>query len=48
MDCLPDSLRDRRYYKPTSEGREKLLKQRMEEIQRAREQARENSKPQNS
>jgi putative ATPase len=48
MDCLPDSLRDRRYYTPTSEGREKLLRQRMEEIQRARERARENSKPQNS
>ena len=29
MDCLPENLRDRRYYQPTSEGREKLLKQRM-------------------
>jgi putative ATPase len=37
MDCLPESLRDRRYYHPTSEGREKLLKQRMEEIERIRE-----------
>jgi putative ATPase len=36
MDCLPESLRDRRYYQPTSEGREKLLKQRMEEIERIR------------
>jgi putative ATPase len=43
MDCLPESLRDRRYYTPTSEGREKLLRQRMEEIQRNRERARENS-----
>jgi putative ATPase len=41
MDCLPESLRDRRYYQPTSEGREKQLRQRMEEIQRIRE---ENSK----
>ena len=37
MDCLPESLRDRRYYHPTSEGREKLLRQRMEEIERIRE-----------
>jgi len=32
MQCLPDGLKDRRYYHPTSEGREKLLAQRMEEI----------------
>jgi putative ATPase len=37
MDCLPDSLRNRSYYVPTNEGREKLLHQRMEEIQRIRE-----------
>jgi putative ATPase len=37
MDCLPESLRDRRYYHPTNEGREKVLKQRMEEIARIRE-----------
>ena len=36
MDCLPDSLRGRSYYKPTHEGREKLLAQRMEEIRRIR------------
>jgi len=36
MDCLPDSLRGRSYYKPTQEGREKLLAQRMEEIRRIR------------
>ncbi len=36
MDCLPDSLKGRRYYKPTQEGREKLLAQRMEEIRRIR------------
>ncbi|HEV2487222.1 MAG TPA: replication-associated recombination protein A [Terracidiphilus sp.] len=36
MDCLPDSLKGRSYYKPTQEGREKLLAQRMEEIQRIR------------
>jgi putative ATPase len=36
MQCLPDGLRDRRYYQPTNEGREKLLAQRMEEIARLR------------
>jgi putative ATPase len=36
MDCLPDSLRGRRYYKPTDEGREKLLAQRIEEIRKIR------------
>ena len=40
MDCLPESLRDRRYYHPTGEGREKLLKQRMDEIERIREENR--------
>jgi putative ATPase len=34
MQCLPDSLKGRRYYQPTNEGREKLLAQRMEEIAR--------------
>jgi putative ATPase len=37
MDCLPESLRGRKYYLPTGEGREKLLSQRMEEIRRIRE-----------
>jgi putative ATPase len=37
MQCLPDSLRDRRYYQPTNEGREKLLAQRLAEIARLRE-----------
>jgi putative ATPase len=34
MECLPPSLAGHRYYQPTSEGREKLLAQRMEEIAR--------------
>jgi putative ATPase len=34
MECLPHSLAGRRYYQPTSEGREKLLGQRMDEIAR--------------
>ena len=34
MECLPHSLAGRRYYQPTTEGREKLLAQRMDEIAR--------------
>ena len=34
MECLPASLTGRSYYKPTQEGREKLLAQRMEEIRK--------------
>jgi len=37
MECLPPSLAARRYYRPTQEGREKLLSQRMEEIERVRQ-----------
>ena len=40
MECLPPSLAGRRYYKPTLEGREKILSQRMEEVRRIREQNR--------
>jgi putative ATPase len=36
MDCLPDSLKGRRYYEPTQEGREKQLAARLEEIRRIR------------
>src|SRR5256884_6616680 len=31
MQCLPDSLRDRTYYHPTSEGMEKQIAERLEE-----------------
>ena len=37
MDCLPESLQGREYYRPTQEGREKALGQRMEEVKRIRE-----------
>ncbi len=40
MECLPAGLAGRRYYQPTTEGREKLLNQRMEEIARLRTSAR--------
>jgi putative ATPase len=36
MQCLPDNLRDRVYYHPTSEGMEKRLQERRQEIERTR------------
>ncbi len=36
MQCLPDSLRDRVYYRPTNEGIEKRIHERMEEIRKLR------------
>ncbi|MGA3053132.1 MAG: replication-associated recombination protein A [Candidatus Korobacteraceae bacterium] len=36
MQCLPDGLKDRRYYHPTEEGIEKRIKARLEEIRQAR------------
>jgi putative ATPase len=36
MQCLPDNLRDRVYYRPTNEGIEKRIRERMEEIRRQR------------
>jgi putative ATPase len=41
MQCLPDNLRDRVYYKPTNEGIEKRIRDRMEEIKRLRSQTRD-------
>lgn len=32
MQCLPDALVDRRYYRPTEQGQEKPVKERLEEI----------------
>src|SRR4029077_10008477 len=39
MQCLPDNLRDRVYYRPTNEGVEKRIRERREEIKRARSRA---------
>lgn len=36
MDCLPDSLKDRRYYQPTQEGAEKNFSDRMEALRQLR------------
>lgn len=33
MTCLPDSLAGRRYYEPTTQGREKLVKERLNQIE---------------
>src|ERR1700735_3701206 len=39
MQCLPDNLRERVYYRPTNEGIEKRIRDRMEEIKRQRSRA---------
>ena len=36
MQCLPDNLRDRVYYRPTEEGIEKRIRERLDEIKRKR------------
>src|SRR3984957_6863784 len=41
MQCLPDNLRDRVYYRPTNEGVEKRIRERMEEVKRQRSRASE-------
>ena len=41
MQCLPDNLRERRYYHPTEEGVERKLRERMEELRKLRQRARE-------
>src|ERR1700752_3173969 len=41
MQCLPDNLRDRVYYRPTNEGIEKRIRERMDEIKRQRTRAAE-------
>ncbi len=39
MQCLPDNLQGRVYYRPTAEGVEKRIRERLEEIKRKRAQA---------
>jgi putative ATPase len=36
MQCLPDNLKDRVYYRPTAEGVEKRIRERLEELKRRR------------
>ncbi|HEX4424667.1 MAG TPA: replication-associated recombination protein A [Terriglobales bacterium] len=45
MQCLPDNLRDRVYYRPTNEGVEKRIRERMEEIKKRRAQAAKSDSP---
>jgi putative ATPase len=39
MQCLPDGLRNRVYYRPTNEGVEKRIRERLEEIKRLKQPA---------
>ncbi|MDP9267493.1 MAG: replication-associated recombination protein A [Acidobacteriota bacterium] len=39
MECLPETLADRRYYQPTAEGQEKRWREIMEEVAKRRAQA---------
>jgi putative ATPase len=39
MDCLPDSLAGRRYYRPTENGFEKTVRERIERVQQLRKRA---------
>jgi putative ATPase len=45
MQCLPDNLKDRVYYRPSNEGIEKRIRERLEEIRRQRLWASESSAP---
>src|SRR5262249_7634718 len=36
MQCLPDNLKNRKYYEPTNEGIEKRIRERLEEIRKQR------------
>jgi len=43
MECMPDNLRGRRYYRPTDRGLEKRLAERLAEIERLRKGSRRDS-----
>jgi putative ATPase len=45
MECLPDNLRGRVYYKPTNEGIEKRIRERLEEIKKHRSPTHESARP---
>ena len=48
MQCLPDNLRDRRYFHPTDQGFERELRKRMDELARGREHAKKASSDESS
>lgn len=43
MQCMPDGLADRHYYHPTTQGQEGAVKERLEEIERWKNQTGENA-----
>ncbi len=43
MQCLPDNLKGRQYYRPTNEGVEKRIRERMEEIKKKRHSGKDDS-----
>ncbi len=45
MQCLPDNLKNRRYYFPTNEGIERRIRERMEEIRKRRASVAEKASP---
>jgi putative ATPase len=45
MQCLPDNLKDRKYYEPTSQGVEKRIRERLEEILKQRGRASQPESP---
>ena len=45
MQCLPDNLKNRRYYHPTDQGVEKRIRERMDELKRLRGSARNSAEP---
>ena len=45
MQCLPDNLSDRVYYRPTNEGIEKRIRERMNDIKRQRSRASDDDSP---
>ena len=42
MSCLPESLQDREYYKPTEQGNESRYKERLEQIKQWKKDHKEN------
>ena len=45
MQCLPDNLKDRRYYRPTTEGLEKRIGERIQETRKKRAEAWDTGSP---
>jgi putative ATPase len=45
MECLPESLRGRKYYEPTNEGKEARVTQWMDTLEKRREEIRRKEKP---